>query len=241
MCLKAENPKMICTELLKEMRNGLFSQCKKLPRETVLSEKLGISRTQLRDVLSDFEREGFITRRHGVGTIINRHVLEVKSRMDIETEFLDIIRQNGHEATISFIQVTERIADGMIAQKLHIEEGTPVICIRLLCNADDRPAIYSEDVLEKHLVKADYRSQDFKLSIFQFLEKFCDVEPYMDLTELHPVLADEKLSKILQVSKGSPLLNMEEVDYDIEGNPIFYSKQYFVDRFFKHTVLRKKF
>lgn len=241
MCLKLDNSKNIRIQLLKEMKDGIFSECKRLPRETVLAEKFNISRTQLRDVLSDMEREGFITRRHGVGTVINRHVLQVKNRMDIETEFLDIIRQNGYEATVSFIEVTEDVADALAAQKLHIEEGTAVIRVRLLCNADDSPAIYSEDVLDKRLVKEDYKSQDFQVIVFQFLEKFCDVEAYMDLTELHPVLADDQLSKILQVEKGTPLLNMEEVDYDIEGNPIFYSRQYFVDGFFKHTVLRKKF
>lgn len=241
MSLKLDSPKTIRMQLLAEMKNGIFAECKRLPRETVLAEKLGISRTQLRDVLSGLEQEGFITRKLGVGTIINHHVLQVKNRMDIETEFLDIIRQNGHEASVSFIEVTEDVADELAASKLQIQKDTPVIRIRLVCNANDKPAIYSEDVLEKRLVKSDYQSQDFQIIIFQFLEKFCDVEAYMDLTELHPALADEKLSKILQVSEGTPLLNMEEVDYDIEGNPVFYSKQYFVDGFFSHTVLRKKF
>ena len=63
----------------------------------------------------------------------------------------------------------------------------------------------------------------------------------MDLTELHPVVADEELARILKVEQGTPLLNMEETNYDIEGNPIFYSRQYFVDGVIKHTVLRKKF
>ena len=79
---------------------------------------MGISRTQLRDTLSELDREGFITRRHGVGTVINRHVLEVPNRMDIETEFLDIIRQMGHEPSVSFIDVTEDVADENSARKL---------------------------------------------------------------------------------------------------------------------------
>ena len=62
----------------------------------------------------------------------------------------------------------------------------------------------------------------------------------MDLTQLHAVLADEKVANALAVSVGHPLLNMEEVDYDIDGNVVFYSKQYFIDEFFDHTVLRKK-
>ena len=74
-------------KLLDQMKSGRFAHSDRLPRETELAEMLGISRTQLRDVLSELEREGYITRRHGVGTCINRHVLQVKNRMDIEMEF----------------------------------------------------------------------------------------------------------------------------------------------------------
>lgn len=241
MSTKIGSPKNIRTRILEEMRSGIFAECKRLPRETELSEQFGISRTQMRDILSGLEQEGFVTRRHGVGTVINHHVLEVKNRMDIETEFMDIIRQNGYEATVSLLEVEETTADENAAKKLKIEEGTPVIRIRLRCDADGKPAIYCEDVLEQSLVKTDYKEQDFQVIVFQFLERFCDVEAYMDLTEIHPILADETLAETLKIEKGTPLLNMEELDYDIEGNPIFYSSQYFVDGYFKHTVLRKKF
>ena len=92
---KIEDSSAIRRLLLKEMKDGVFSRSKRLPRETVLAEQFGISRTHLRDILAQLEREGFITRRHGVGTVINHHVLRVQNRMDIETEFLDIIRQSG--------------------------------------------------------------------------------------------------------------------------------------------------
>jgi GntR family transcriptional regulator len=228
-------------KILEEMRTGVFAKADRLPRETVLSEQMGISRTQLRDALTDLEREGFISRRHGVGTVINRHVLDVKSRMDIETEFLDIVRANGYEPSILELDVSETTANALEASKLSIEEGTDIIRIKLLCGADGRPAIYCEDVLEKRLVKEEYKVQDYHVIVFQFLEKFCKIEAYMDLTELHPAVADERLAEILKVPVGTLLMNMEEVDYDIEGNSIFYSRQYFVDELIHHTVLRKKF
>ena len=62
----------------------------------------------------------------------------------------------------------------------------------------------------------------------------------MDLTQLHAVLSDEKVSEVLEIPVGSPVLNMEEIDYDIWGNIVFYSSQYFVDEYFEQTVLRKK-
>ncbi len=67
--------------LLREMKEGVYRYSNMLPREEVLAERLEISRTQLRDSLAQLEREGFISRRQGVGTVINRHVLAVKVRL----------------------------------------------------------------------------------------------------------------------------------------------------------------
>lgn len=230
----------IRTQLLAEMKDGIYADCDRLPRESVLSEKMGISRTQLRDILSALEREGFITRRHGVGTIINHHVLEIRNRMDISTEFLDIIRQNGYEPDIAYVNMQEETADEFIAGKLKIPVGTPVIRINRLCTADGKPAIYCEDVLDKKLVKRGFTLQDLECTIFEFMQKFCDVYSYMDLTELHAVTANDSLAQTLDVSVGTALLNFEELDFDIGGRTILYSREYFVDALFQHTVLRKK-
>ena len=165
--------KTIRSQLLADMKDGAYASCERLPRESILAEKLGISRTQLRDILASLEREGFITRRHGVGTIINRHVLNVQTRMDIEVEFLDMIRQSGHEPAVAFVRVSDGTADAQVAAQLRIPEDTPIIRIARLCTADGRPAIYCEDVVEKALAKGDYTIQDFKLPIFHFLQRFC--------------------------------------------------------------------
>ena len=232
--------KTIRAQLLASMKNGEYASSERLPRESVLSERLGISRTQLRDILASLEREGFITRRHGVGTIINRHVLNVQTRMDIEVEFLDMIRQSGHQAAVAFVRVSDGTADAKIADQLQIPEGTPIIRIARLCTADEKPAIYCEDVIEKAIAKGNYTLKDLKLPIVHFLQQFCGVNAYMDLTDVRPAAADAALSEIFQIPIGTPLLNMDEVDFDIDGKPVFCSREYFVDGIFRLTVMRKK-
>lgn len=233
-------PKTIRAQLLSAMRHGEYAACERLPRENILAENLGISRTQLRDILASLEREGFITRRHGVGTVINRHVLRIQTRMDIEVEFLDMIRQNGYQPDVAFVRVSEGTAGEHLARQLQLELGAPTIHIARLCTADGRPAIYCEDVIAKALVKEDYTLQDLQLPIFHFLQRFCDAYPYMDLTDLRAVVADAALSEVLKVPVGAPLLNMEEVDFDIDGKPVFWSNEYFVDGIVHNTVMRKK-
>jgi len=232
--------KAIRAQLLASMRDGEYAQCERLPRESVLCVKLGISRTQLRDILASLEREGFITRRHGVGTIINRHVLDVQTRMDIEVEFLDMIRQNGHTPEVAAIRSSEEAADEKTAAQLRLPVGTPMLRVSRLCTADGHPAIYCEDVFEKALIRENYTEEELKPPIFHFLQERCNVYPYLDLTDLRAVAADEKLARILQVPIGTPLLYMEEVDYDIDGKPVFSSTEYFADGIFRHTVMRKK-
>lgn len=232
--------KTIRAQILASMQEGAYAACQRLPRESLLAEKIGISRTQLRDILASLEREGFITRRHGVGTIINRHVLNVRTRMDIEVEFLDMIRQSGHQPGVAGVRVSEGTAGRTVAGQLRIPEGTPVLRISRLCTADGRPAVYCEDVFEKALVRGDYTSNDLKLPIFHFLQQFCGVYPYLDLTDISPAAADETLAGIFEIPVGTPLLRMDEVDYDIDGKPVFCSKEYFVDGVFRHTVMRKK-
>jgi len=238
--MKMEDSDSIRGKLLYEMKSGIFAECDRLPRENILAEMLGISRTHLRDILPELEREGFITRRHGVGTVINRHVLTVANRMDLFVEFLDIIKLNGYEPEVVLSEVYEESADELAARKLQIPVGTQVLRICRLCTADGNPAIYCEDILEKQLVRHKYEITDLRYPIYDFLPRFCEVSSYMDLTEIHAMVADERLAGLLEIPVGSPILNLEEVDYDIGGRAIFYSKEYFVDSLFLQTVLRKK-
>ena len=163
--------------------------------------------------------------------IINRHVLCVQTRMDIELEFLDMIAQSGHKAAVEFVRVSDGEADEKIARQLQLSVGTPIIRISRLCTADGKPAIYCEDIVEKALAKGDYSIKDFKLPIFHFLRQFCGVVPYMDLTDVRPAAADPNLAEIFSIPIGTPLLNMDEVDFDIDGKPVFCSNEYFIDAF----------
>lgn len=237
---KPTQSRSIRTQLLSAMREGEYAHCDRLPRESVLSEKLGISRTQLRDILASLDREGFITRRHGVGTVINRHVLGAQARMDIEVEFMDMIRQSGHTPGVAFVRAAEGASDEKAAGQLGIPVGTPVLKISRLCTADGRPAIYCEDIVEKAKLRHPYTEAELRQPIFDFLQSVCGLSSYLDLTDLRPVAADAFLSGIFQLPEGTPLLNMDEVDYDIDGAPVFVSREYFADGIFRHTVLRKK-
>jgi GntR family transcriptional regulator len=230
------------SRLLREMKEGAYRYSGKLPPEGVLAERLNISRTQLRDSLAQLEREGFISRHQGVGTVINRHVLGVKVRMDMEIEFLEMITQSGRQPSLLLSEHGTVAADGTVAERLAIPEGDPVLRVVRLIGADGKPAIYCEDYIPAALIKKkDYTGEDLQKPIFSFLQRFCSLEAHMDLTEVRPAVADDALANLFQVPAGTPLLYLDELDYDKEGMPMLYSPQYYIGGVIQHTLLRMKF
>ncbi len=234
------HPDLIRHALIESMKIGQYAHCRQLPPEKELSEKLNVSRTLLRDVLGTLEQEGLIIRRHGVGTIINRRVLALSCRIDIETEFLDMIRQSGFQPSVHLIRVSTTPASDQTAQQLQTQPGIPLLYVERVCSADGQPAIYCTDVIPVSLIKKHYTMDDLRAPIFSFLRHFCGVVPYMDVTSVRPVLADSTVSEMLRIPPGSPVLNLEELDLDQNGAPVFLSSQYFADGILQHTIIRKK-
>lgn len=230
------------SRLLREMKEGAYRYSGKLPPEGTLAERLNISRTQLRDSLAQLEREGFISRHQGVGTVINRHVLAVPVRMDMEIEFMEMISQSGRVPSL-LLSTHEFVPAGdAVAQQLAISPADTVLKVCRLIGADGNPAIYCEDYIPAALIKKkEYTGQDLQKPIFSFLKQFCGLEPHMDLTEVRPAVADATMAKMFCVSEGTPLLYLDEIDYDKEGMPMLYSPQYYIGGVIQHTMLRMKF
>ena len=229
------------SRLLHEMREGAFRGAKRLPSENDLAKHLDVSRTQLRDTLARLEREGFISRRHGVGTVINRHVLALSVRMDLEVEFLEMVERSGYRPDVVLLSTERLPAEAGTAERLGLEAEEPVLRNVRLVTADGRPAIYCEDYIPLRLVQDPLpATKEMGLPIFHFLREHCGAEPCMDLTEIRAVPADGRAAEALGLAPGTPLLYMDEVDYDVAGRPILYARQFYVDGIVRHTLMRKK-
>ncbi len=231
----------IRSRLLREMRQGIFASSLRLPPENELCALLGVSRTQLRDSLAQLDREGFISRCHGVGTLINRHVLAIQTRMDLEVEFMDMVREAGFVPEAKCLGAETRGAGPEVAERLHVAEGAPCLHIAKLVTADGRGAILCQDIIDCAKIRDHCYPEDvFVQPVFYFLQRFCGLTPLMDVTSVRAVAADSEVAEALGVEPGSPLLYMDEVDYDRDGAPILYARQFYADGIVRHSLIRKK-
>ncbi|WP_051533688.1 GntR family transcriptional regulator [Desulfitibacter alkalitolerans] len=228
--------------LLDMLETGAFANTEKLPSEENLAKSLGVSRSVLRDVLAIFEAEGYITRKRGIGTLVNRHIINAVTRLDIEKEFMELINDAGYTPKIAFVNVEKQRAASDIAQGLAIDEGQEIIAVERLVLADNMPAILCTDHIASSLVLVrEYSNDELFKPIFYFLEKYCNEEVVHNLTKVEPVLAKSRISSLFNIEEGVPLFYMSEVGYNIYNRPVLLSKEYHNPKILSYSILRKKF
>ena len=227
--------------LLQMLKEGQFDATGRLPAEETLAREMGISRTVLRDVLAALESEGFISRRRGIGTIVNKHVLNVTSRMDLEKEFLEDYVDAGYTPSIKEIRVSRIQAEGQACRRLSLEPGQPLLAVERIILADGREAVYCIDHIPMSIIRDhNYTEAEMQAPIFEFLRNRCHTSVHMGLTNIEACQADDKLAGELALPPGTAVLYLDQIGYDIDQKPILWSKEYYTPGILHFTVLRRK-
>ncbi len=241
-------PKQIENELLAELYES--DPGERFPSESDLAKRFNVSRVTVREALSSLERKGILVRKQGVGTFVNRHVLKIQARIDESIEFGELIRDTGHEATLSEAQVSIAPAEAEVAGRLQIEAGEETLVFRKVFAADGVPVIYVVNVVPLKLVDPRLRNLGFEdtlkaETIYNFLTRHCHQTVAYQIADLKAVVADEEIGRYLfafgvkPVARGVPILNIVEVGYNAEDQPLFYSDEYYNTDVIQFNLLRK--
>lgn len=231
----------ISSLLIKELKDGAFSAVDRLPSEVELAEKLGVSRTVIRDALSDLEREGLIERVRGIGTVINREIVDLVNRLDLKLEYNELILASGYRPSSDSIQLRLEHADEELAEKLELDFGDEVVVCEKRVLADQIPVIYSVDFIPRKLLDVeDYTLLDWSKPVFDLLDRYCGLVVVTSLARVRAVVGASNVRQKLRVPDGDALLMLDEIGCGKLGHPVLRSYGFYTD-FFDFTMLRKKF
>ena len=227
--------------LLAELRTGRYAGAGQLPSEVELSGALGVSRTVVRDALSLLEREGYLERVRGIGTLVNRDVVRMVNRMDQKLEFYRMIRAAGHEPNSDNVLVTRETAPPDLVQRLGLPTGTPqtLVFVRRRVLADDRPVLYSTDILPLSLFGGQrLDTLDFTQPIFSIVEQYCHVTVTKTLARVHAVTGSSLIRHQLGLRPDQALTQLDETCYSRLCKPVLCCQTCYTD-FFDFAIVRK--
>ncbi len=195
----------VVASLLEELRTGRYAHADRLPAEVDLAAELGVSRTVIRDALSEMERAGYVERVRGIGTVVNRTVLGLRSRLDQKLEYYPLIRSFGSYPHADGIQVISHPCRRRAGPALALEVGDEVICIKKRILADTTPVIYSIDYLPRSLFgNRDYTRIDLTGGMFDILERECHQQISSNVAHLKASCGDDAIRAAMRLARARP-------------------------------------
>ncbi len=210
-----------------------------LPSEPDLAEKFGVSRGTVRQALAVLEREGVIIRRQGSGTYVH-YISRAQTRAEHAYEFTDLLRSAGFEPGIRMDSNSYEPLSDKDAARLNLKPGSMALVVRKTFFAGEEPAIYCIDSIPKKLIISEFDEEELKKPIFNFMRERCRQETVQNLAELIPTLPTEELASLLEMDPAVPLLRIDEVGYNAEGEPVVLHSAYYRDQFIRFSLLRKR-
>lgn len=231
----------LTVQMMQELRSGLFKDADRLPSEVELAEQFGVSRSVIRDVLADLEREGYVERGRGVGTLINRQIVELRNRLDLKFEYNDLIVGAGAIPSTDSVKLYQRQADEFLADRLDIDEGEPLIVCEKRVLASGQPVIYSIDHIPQVIFEGtDWKSFDWSAPVFDLLWEHSGITVNASITRIASVIGPQPIRASLKVAEDEAITLLDEVGYYKLSRPILHTSGFYTN-YFDFTMMRKKF
>lgn len=190
----------------------------RLPGDRELCTDYDVSRTVVRQALSELEHEGVIERRRGEGTFVAAHKTAQSLVQSLTGLFQDVHSRGGEVISeVRRLEVTP--ADRSIAANLEIELETPVIVIERLRLVDGEPWVFAISHVPYDLAPELLDVDLSHRSMYQALEEMCGLELVRARRTAGAAAAGAQLARDLGITVGAPVLVLRNVSYDPDDRP----------------------
>ena len=216
---------------------GSYPPGSKLPNEDALAERFTVSRATIREAVRGLVEEGYLSRRHGSGTYVTSRPL-LRNSLDRNFSYTAYLESTGVRAGRLILGIRTIGATETVAEQLDIDPGGPVVELRRVRTADDRPAVYSVDHLPADLVDAERDRDALGGSIYAMLADLGHPVRHGEAV-VAPASADAGLAEVLGVAPGTLLQHLQQVDVDGDGRRVLFSLEWHVPDVIELRVYRR--
>ena len=225
--------------LMDLLADGTYPPGHFLPPEHALARRLGVSRSTIREAVSHLEKDGLITRRHGIGTLVNERSQEqISGGLERLQSFRTLARLAGEVAEVIERQVSTRGADVAIASLLHVSEGEELVQLRSIEALAGRRMAALDSLIPARVVSPT-EIEGGVGSLLDYLVENTDIEFGVTRSTVRAIDAGSELADRLEIAAGKSVLYLEELLYTADGVPMALLNNYFLTEHFNFTIYRR--
>lgn len=223
------------------IESGLLNLGQQLPSEPDLAKQLNVSRFSLREALQRLESEGYVIKRRGIGTFVNKPSVNIHEFGFEKVHSLsgNLISQ-GHQPGIKEIQISYEEPSGEIRKLLELEQNEKIIKIQRVRTKDGEVLGLSVDYLPERIPPERLEKESLGFSLYKYLEVQCEVFISHVKADIEPAICDEEISKKVNQPVGSLLTKVKQIHYLEDNTPVLYSLAYWPISKLTLSVIRRR-
>ena len=222
--LDMESSAPLYRQLMQRLRDdiaaGVYPVSSRIPSEPALCSAYGVSRVTVRRALEELTKEGLLQRRQGKGTFVSTpHLFRDLKHIN---SFGSVCRMTGATPGTQVIR-TAVIPAGEedLTHQLAPSGGSVVETVRLRL-ANHEPVMLETNHFP---IRFDWLlEEDLSGSLYDVLRRR-KAEPRDAIHEISLVYADGDTAQMLDVPEGTALLQLDQMIFDQNGQPLHSSRQ----------------
>ncbi len=192
-----------------------------LPAEPELCRLFAVSRTTVRQAMTELAYDGMIVRERGRGTFVAPPKL-TESAVQRLSGFYEDMLTLGHPPVSQILRQESVRASKHIAALLKVPVGGRVVEIERLRFVHDDPVVLTTTYLPEVLCPGLRDADLSRRSLYEYLESECGLTLARGRRTIEAVAADARQAKLLRTETRAPLILIHSLSYLADGRPIEY-------------------
>lgn len=231
--LQRNSPMPLYYQVERILHNWIANELKPgsvIPGEKDLCDAFQVSRSVIRQALSNLTNKGIIRRYRGIGTVVVQPKIDEHLVSRLTGFYADMVSQ-GFKPKTEVLQKEIVKADEVLAEYLSIKPDDRVIKIYRLRYIEEEPILLVTTFLPfsifPKLLDEDLENQ----SLYTILESKYGIKLLWGERTIEAIIADSQDAKLLRISKGDPLLFLRSITYTEKDIPVeYYEAKHRADR-----------
>lgn len=208
-------------DMLGKIEDGTYRDGEILPTELELAKQYGVSRPTIRQATQQLVEEGYLEKRRRRGTMVKASRIKHTFTSQIAS-FDDEMLANDRMPRTNVIMLKRMVPPAEVAGGLGLEEAEEAFKLVRLRFADEVPHEFSETYIPCSAYP-NLDQEDFtKRRLYDVMRDYGDPVVSAHRT-LRVVTSDPVSSKLLELSEGSPLVVLQSVGHNEQGEPREYT------------------
>lgn len=216
--------------LLEKIESGEWKPDDLIPSEQELQDQFGLSRTTVRQALSDLTHEGLLVRERGRGTFVTPP--KMTHSPDAHKGLTEFMLEQGITPGWKVLEKGFVIANKETAVYLNLSPGSRVYRLRRLRLAEDKPIGVHTAFLSEANAGQINEAALLEGGSLQYISHIPQIMTSRASRIIEAIPATEPDVSLLQIAPGSPILQITRIVRSSGGEPLEYLQaRYRGDRF----------